>query len=268
MTTDEQNDGPSYAAGGETQGVRLERIWGDGFMSPGGPEEISRIVGKNRIYGLEVLDIGCGVGGADIVLLQEHSADSVIGIDVEDQLVEWARARARRLGLQDRLQYERVEPGPLPFDDASFDVVFSKDAIIHIQDKIALYAEAFRVLRPGGLLLVGDWLGAEGMDLSPKMERWIEQSGHDFSMASLNKIGEIVQSLGFVGIELEDRQAWYVQEARQELARIRGPLKSELVEAWGEEDARNYADSWELLVEVVAEGSLRPGHVRGMKPKQ
>ncbi len=80
------------------------------------------------------------------------------------------------------------------------------------------------------------------------------------------EIGEIVQALGFAGIELEDRQAWYLQEATQELARLRGSLKSELVESWGEEDAQNYAVGWELLVAVVAEGSLRPGHIRGMKP--
>ena len=125
----------------------------------------------------------------------------------------------------------------------------------------------FRVLRPGGLLLVSDWLGAEGESISPKMEKWIEQSGHDFTMVSLREMGEIVKALGFVGLELKDRQAWYLQEATQELARMRGPLKSELVELWGEEDAQNYVAGWELLVAVVAEGSLRPGHIRGMKPE-
>ncbi len=122
---------------------------------------------------------------SDLVLVQEHRASRVMGIDVEEQLIEMARARSRRLDLDDRIQYQRVEPGPLPFADASFDVVFSKDAIIHIRDKKALYTEALRVLRPGGLLLESDWLGSEGESISPTMEKWIEQSGHDFSMVSL-----------------------------------------------------------------------------------
>ncbi len=59
MTTNEKNADPHYLE--DDQGVRLERIWGEGFMSPGGPEEVSRILGKHMIDGLEVLDIGCGV---------------------------------------------------------------------------------------------------------------------------------------------------------------------------------------------------------------
>ena len=86
-------------------------------------------------------------------------------------------------------------------------------------------------------------------------------------MVSLREVGEIVQALGFVGVELEDRQAWYLQEATQELARLRGSLKSELLDSWGEEDVQNYAVGWEQLVAVVAEGSLRPSHIRGMKPE-
>ena len=89
MTNEERRD-PSYAE--DDQGVRLERIWGEGFMSLGGPEEVSRILGKNKIDGLEVLDIGCGIGGADLVLVQEHRAGRVMGIAPGKRL---ARSRRR-----------------------------------------------------------------------------------------------------------------------------------------------------------------------------
>jgi phosphoethanolamine N-methyltransferase len=199
--------------------------------------------------------------------VQKHGASQVMGIDVEEQLVELARTRSRRLDLDDHLKYQQVEPGPLPFADASFDAVFSKDAIIHIREKKAFYAEMFRVLRPGGLLLVSDWLGAEGESVSPTMQEFIDRSGHDFTMVSLREMGETVQELGFVDLELEDRQAWYLREATQELERMRGPLNSELVELWGLEDVQGYVASWEILVAAVAEGSLRPGHIRAMKPE-
>src|SRR5436190_16003506 len=106
---------------------RLELIWGEGFLSPGGPAEISRLLGGRDITGRDVLDIGSGIGGVDIVLVRDYGAGTVIGIDVEKRLVDLAADRSRKLHLDDRIKYQMVEPGPLPFKDNSFDVVFSKD---------------------------------------------------------------------------------------------------------------------------------------------
>ena len=52
----------------------------------------------------------------------------------------------------------QAPPGPLPFADASFDIVFSKDALLHVPDKDALFAEIFRVLKPGGVFAASDWM--------------------------------------------------------------------------------------------------------------
>ena len=52
----------------------LQIIWGDGFLSPGGSEEIARLLEGTSIAGCEVLDIGCGLGAVDEVLVSEHGA--------------------------------------------------------------------------------------------------------------------------------------------------------------------------------------------------
>ncbi len=44
----------------------LEAVWGTGFLSPGGPEEVSRVIGAHDLRGKSVLDIGCGAGGIDV----------------------------------------------------------------------------------------------------------------------------------------------------------------------------------------------------------
>jgi ubiquinone/menaquinone biosynthesis C-methylase UbiE len=74
-----------------------------------------------------------GPGGVDTLLVIEHGAGEVIGIDVEEQLIEAARERVSRQGLNERIRFQLVDPGPLPFPDRSFDVVFSKDAFVHSQ---------------------------------------------------------------------------------------------------------------------------------------
>ncbi len=141
---------------------RLHAVWGEGFLSPGGAEEVCEIVRGLSLTGKSVLDIGFGTAGPAIVLARDLGADRVVGIDVEEQLHRRATALVERMGLTDRVDLELVTPGRLPFDDASFDVVFSKDSIIHIPDKAALFSEIIRVLKPGGVFTASDWLSGEG----------------------------------------------------------------------------------------------------------
>lgn len=81
--------------------------------------------------------------------------------------IRLAERRAADAGLGDRLSFIRVEPGPLPFDDGAFDLVFSKDAIVQVAVKKSLLDECFRVLRPGGVFASSDWLRRGEGVLSP-----------------------------------------------------------------------------------------------------
>ena len=263
MVTNEVKEDPGYP---EDAAGRLELIWGEGFLSPGGPAEVSRILGGKDITGCDVLDIGSGTGGVDITLVRDHAAGTVIGIDVEKRLVDLATDRSQRLHLNGRIKYQVVEPGPLPFKDETFDIVFSKDAIIHIRKKKDIYAEALRVLRPGGRLLVSDWLRGDGEAVTPRVQEFIAASGHDFTLLSLSEIGKIVKKLGFVEVDLVDRNTWYLKEATAELERLRGPLKPQFLERWGEKALHDEAAFWEVLVVALGEGAMRPGHIRAMKP--
>ncbi len=136
----------------------LGKLWGDGYMSPGGPEEVARVLDGIDLTGKTVLDIGCGSGGVTVDLVRRHGAGRVIGIDVERDVCAASRKRVDAAGLTGRIEILQVEPGPFPVADASLDVVFSKDSIIHIPDKEWLAGEAFRALRPGGWFVASDWL--------------------------------------------------------------------------------------------------------------
>lgn len=262
--TQEKNIEPSYTA--DVVG-KLELIWGEGFLSPGGASEVSRILGDKDITGCEVLDIGCGVGGAAVTLVQQHGVKAVTGIDVEKDLVGLANNRLCKKGLEAKITYQLVSPGPLPFANQSFDIVFSKDAILHVQDKRKLYSEMLRILRPGGWIMIGDWLAGEQPLSGTSLEELVTQE-ENFIMVSLSEIGEIIQDLGFVEIELVDRNTWYLEEAKAELQRLRNQIGLKFVQLWGEEAKNSEIEFWELLVEALTEGSLRPSHIRAMKPAE
>ena len=126
-----------------------EMDFGEGFLSPGGRDEVAKIVEGIDLTGKEVLDIGVGLAGPACVLVEDLGAARVTGIDVEDPVLKRATATLQSHDLSDRVFLKRVEPGPLPFEDETFDIVFSKDAIIHIPDTGALFREAHLTLQRG-----------------------------------------------------------------------------------------------------------------------
>src|SRR5258705_10267157 len=202
----------------------LQAIWGEGFLSPGGIEEVARLIGAVDLRGVAVLDIGCGAGGIDIALVRAHGAGIVTAIDVEDTVVSSARALIAREGLGTRIEVRKVAPGPLPFPPGSFEVAFSKDSIVHIADKHALMAEVFRVLKPGGRFIASDWLISHGHAPSPEMAAYIAAEGLEFGMASPGRYRDAMHSAGFIEVSTHSRNAWYREVAKLELQRLRGPL--------------------------------------------
>ncbi len=243
----------------------IEAVWGAGFLSPGGPEEIARILEGSDVTGLEVLDIGCGIGGCDLELIRRHGAGRVVGIDVESQFIARCEALAAREGIAERVTFQCVEPGPLPFSAESFDVVFSKDSMIHIPDKPALYGEVLRVLRPGGCFLASGWLrGFPGAD-SETMRAWMATADLTFSMATPEVTRAAMESAGFAAVELRDRNAWFREQSRRDLASLEGPAHDAVVKAMGAEGAARMIQRTRLRIEIVDTGELSPCHLKGVK---
>ena len=247
--------------------IEFEAIFGGGFLSSGGQEEVAKIVEGISLAGKEVLDIGVGIGGPACLLVEEHGAARVTGIDVEDPVLAKAAQIVLRRGLQDRVLLKRVEPGPLPFDDESFDVVFSKDAIIHIHDKGALFREIYRVLRPGGCVAMSDWYRSEE-PLTEEMAAWLEPHGSDFAMTPIQNDADLLGSVGFVDTATLDRNAWFAEYCRERVDHMRGSGQDTLVEAVGKEVAERLTSKAEMRAVISAQGQLRPGHLRGRKPVQ
>ena len=244
----------------------LECMWGDGFLSPGGAEEVAAILEPAEVEGLEILDVGCGLGAVDCLLVAEHGAARVVGIDIEAPLIERARAAVAGAGLADRVEIRLVEPGPLPFDPGSFDVVFSKDSIIHVPDKSALFAEVLRVLRPGGCFVASDWLrGGEG-PVPSALRAWLDIVGLTFEMENLEQMGARLGRAGFTDVRLRDRNAWYREEIRREVEAIAGDGHAQLAARVGETEARRRVRSNAARQAAVEAGDLRPAHLYGRKP--
>jgi SAM-dependent methyltransferase len=244
----------------------LQLFRGEGFLSPGGADETRRVLDRVEITGKRVLEVGSGLGGCCLIIAGERGAASVLGLDVEPVVIERARRSVEAAGLSDRVSFQRVEPGPLPVPDASFDVVFSKDAMCHIEDKAALYAELFRVLAPGGQLAVADWLVREDGPYSPAMEAFIGTTALSFHLDSLAGMAERLAAAGFVDVEVVNRNAWFRDEARREAELLEGPLLAQVEELRGVEvTARSNECQWQMIG-VLDSGEFCPAHAFARKP--
>lgn len=244
----------------------LEALWGEGYLSPGGDGETARVLEGLELRGKQVLDIGCGTGGATLFVAERYGAH-VLGVDVEAGVVEKAKKAATARGLSSRAQFQAIQPGRLPFSDASFDVVFSKDALIHVEDKDAIAAEVFRVLRPGGIFAASDWMRADDGPMSDRLRHYIEAEGLGFGAASPDRYFAALRAAGFQTVFYCDRTAWYRDETLKEIAALDGPLRAQLTVKVGVEFLEHELEVWRALAAVLKSGEFGPGHWRAVKPE-
>jgi SAM-dependent methyltransferase len=99
--------------------------------------------------GMHVLDLGCGLGGASRYLAAECSC-RVAAIDLTHNFVEAARILTARCGLAERIEFRQANALAVPFENNTFDHVWSYAVTMNIADKEGLGREVARVLKPGG----------------------------------------------------------------------------------------------------------------------
>ena len=134
---------------------------GVGYLSIGGTKRIDYMVGSVSLENKLVVDLGSGLGGPAKHLATRHNAQ-ITCVEVDPSLVTASQKLISQWGLTDRISVIESSFAHLPFDDNSVDVIFSKEVIIHIINKQELFEELYRILKPGGTIIIMDWMKSEG----------------------------------------------------------------------------------------------------------
>nr|AXL05879.1 methyltransferase type 11 [uncultured bacterium] len=149
----------------------LDQLWGEnlhhGYWDDSS-EDTSFEAATNRLTdklaglltiksGDRLLDIGCGVGGPALRLAAEHDIE-IVGVSISGGQIRRANERAEAAGVADRLSFQLGDAMDLPFPDESFDLVWALESLHHMPDRWHVIGQAARILKPGGLMAIGDFV--------------------------------------------------------------------------------------------------------------
>jgi phosphoethanolamine N-methyltransferase len=237
-------------------------VWGRGFIAPGGEANVARIVEGVDLSDKRVLELGSGAGGGTIALARNHSA-IVVGLEIEEPLVELSRQLAAEMGYAGQVEFRCVKPGPLPVEDNSFDYFYTSGVVCHIENKQSLFEDVFRVLKPGGWLLGYDWFAVQP---NAAIDAWMQAANLHIYNSSLQAYADNMNAAGFETINTQDATDWYVKQAANELERLQGPLYDQAAAITSPEIRDSFILEWGCLNTALATGDFRQGYFRGRKP--
>ena len=175
--------------------------------------ELGRLAGITDA--MRVLDIGSGLGGSARTLAAEFGCH-VTGVDLSAEFVEAALVLSERVGSADRVNFRHGDALSLPFEKNRFDAAFMIHVTMNIVDKKRLFAEAGRVVKPGGKLALWEIFKTAAPDLTYPVP-WAEDESFSF-LIPMTEMVALIEAAGFSPLQVDDATAEAAEWVRARLA--------------------------------------------------
>jgi len=241
--------------------ARYEAIFGKAFISTGGLEstvEVTKFLEKIT-SDTKILDVGCGMGGSAFYFHDTFGA-SVYGVDLAEKMIQIGQGY---IGDRKNVQLVLSDIFDAKLEDNSYDIVYSRDTILHIENKKGLFELMFRTLKPGGQVLITDYcFRHDSGNLGPEFLAYYKSTG--YFLFSVPDYGDILKGVGFE-VQAIDYSANFLKHLKLELQKF-VDQKEDFLKQFTESDFNYLLERWEKKVRMVGAGDMKWGLFVAKKP--
>ncbi len=166
-----------------------------------GAEVSLELASRIRLENSKVLDVGCGIGGPSRMLADDYNCQ-VTGIDLSHEYIRTAKGLSELVGLQDKTEYIWSNALDLPFENGSFDVVWTQHVQMNIRHKLKFYSEIERVLSEQGTLIYYDIFKTDSGEVNFPVP-WADYASASF-LGTIENMDDILERLCFKNLLTSD----------------------------------------------------------------
>lgn len=237
--------------------LQLEAAYGAGMMSEGGIEGINYMFDSLALENKVGLDIGSGIGGVAFYLAEKFSMQ-VTGLEVNPWMVAESKNRIPE-HLKGKIDFRlSISNADWPIPNHSYDIIYSKGVLTHLETKDEIFQECYRLLKKGGLLVITDWLSGEERRWGENIARLVELENLALFPESKTGYIELLKKSGFVILSVRDDSVVYQGFNQQIVERLQDVTQRQVhLNYFNETELKASIEGYKSIAKALDVGELK-----------
>ncbi|HIA69608.1 TPA: methyltransferase domain-containing protein [Candidatus Poribacteria bacterium] len=233
--------------------LRYEKVFGYNFVSTGGIKTAQELFSEIDLTpGAKVLDIGSGLGGSAF-FIEENYAAKVTGIDLSSNMIQLSNQRASY--RNSKVQFILGDCTQMEFEPESFNLIYSRDSLLHVQDKTTLFQKIKDWLKPSGKVLITDYCCGSS-DWSREFSDYVQK--RNYTLHDVQTYKHLLEKSGLKIIQGYDNTKRFVVALEAELQHLIS-MKEEFLQNFTQHDYEDLIQGWEKKITRAKQGYQKWG---------
>ena len=233
--------------------LRYEKVFGYNFVSTGGIKTAQELFSEIDLTpGAKVLDIGSGLGGSAF-FIEENYAAKVTGIDLSSNMIQLSNQRASY--RNSKVQFILGDCTQMEFEPEYFNLIYSRDSLLNVQDKTTLFQKIKDWLKPSGKVLITDYCCGSS-DWSREFSDYVQK--RNYTLHDVQTYKHLLEKSGLKIIQGYDNTKRFVVALEEELQHLIS-MKEEFLQNFTQHDYEDLIQGWEKKITRAKQGYQKWG---------